>query len=288
MLGVQGKYNLLSNVLLTAKAGINQYTNRADVAYFPASLLVNNPNNLDGVRTIDYVESTKYAEAMAETTIDSHRLVGGIYAGFLSVDQDDVVQHWGWDTGYYNRIYHPVGELSHLITVNNPKRINRALYVQDEIQLDEKSTLTVGARYDTYSDGRSALSPRIAFVHLYDDSNIFKAQYSRAFRPPSLSEQYSPNNPDSNKMYESETADTVELSYIFKTNDSSLKTTAFHSKTHNMISYHDFTYETINLENPTTINGLEIELTKNYEKINFGANMAFYKSHRGDVNHMLP
>lgn len=284
MLGVQGKYNVLSNVHLTAKAGINQYTNRADVAYFPASSLASNPNNLDGIRTIDYVESTKYAEGMAETTIGSNRLLGGVYAGFLSVDRDDVVQHWGWDTGYYNRIYLPVGELSHLITVNNPKRINKALYLQDEIQLDEKSTLTVGARSDTYSDGRKALSPRVAFVHLYDDSNIFKAQYSRAFRPPSLSEQYSPNNPNSNKMYESETADTVELSYIFKTTDSSLKTTAFQSKTHNMISYHDFTYETINLENPTTINGLEIELTKNYEKINFGANMAFYKSYRGDIN----
>lgn len=284
MLGVQGKYNVLSNVLLTAKAGLNQYTNLADVVFHGASSLGENPNNLDGVRSIDYVESTKYAEVTAETTIGSHRLLGGGYAGFLSVDRDDVVQHWGWDTGFTQRIYKPVGEVSHLISVNNPKRINKALYLQDEIQLDEKSTITIGTRYDTYSDGRKALSPRIAFVHLYDDSNIFKAQYSRAFRPPSLSEQYSPNNPNTNKMYESETADTVELSYIFKTTGSSLKTTAFQSKTHNMISYHDFTYETINLDNPTTINGLEIELTKNYENINFGANMAFYKSYRGDVN----
>ncbi|MDP3301040.1 MAG: TonB-dependent receptor [Sulfuricurvum sp.] len=260
ILGVQGKYNVLSDVLLTAKTGINYYTNRAEVVFFPA---------ISGIRNIDYAESTKYAEGTVETTFGSHRLLGGLYAGYLSVDQDDVRQTWN--------------NVRHLLTANNPKRINKALYVQDEIQFDDKSTATIGARYDTYSDGRKALSPRLAFVYLYDDSNIFKAQYSRAFRPPSLSEQYSPNNTDSNKMYESETADTFELSYIFKTNDSSLKTTAFHSKTHNMISYHDFTYETINLESPTTINGLEIELTKNYEKINLGANMAFYKSYRGDV-----
>jgi iron complex outermembrane receptor protein len=276
LLGVQGKYNI-SDVLLSAKAGLNRYTNRADVVFFPASVLKNNPNNLDGVRTIDYVESTQYAEATAETTLGSNRLLGGIYAGLLSVDKDNVLQSWSGGS------YADPGVSTHLITVHNPKRINKALYLQDEILLDEKSTLTIGARYDTYSDGRNALSPRIAFVHLYDDSNILKAQYSRAFRPPSLSEQYSPNNLSPYTRYESETADTVELSYIFKTNDSSLKTTVFNTKTYNMITYHDFTYETINLESPTTVNGLEVELTKNYRTVNLGANLSLYHSHRGDV-----
>ena len=116
-----------------------------------------------------------------------------------------------------------------------------------------RSYYAVGARYDTYSDGREALSPRIALVYQYDASNILKAQYSRAFRPPSFSEQYSPNNQTSHTDYDSETADTIELSYIFKTKDASLKTTVFNSRTHNMITYHDFTYETINLESPTTV-----------------------------------
>lgn len=276
MVGVQGKYNV-SNVVLTAKAGINQYTNRAEVVFKPASVLGNNPNHLDGVRKIDYVESTKYAEGIVETTVGSNRLLGGVYAGFLSVDQDDVLQTWSGNN------YNP-GISTNLLTVNDPKRINRALYLQDEILLNDKSTLTLGARYDTYSDGRNALSPRIAFVYMHDESNILKAQYSRAFRPPSFSEQYSPNNQVSTKTYESETADTVELSYIFKTKETSIKTTAFHSRTHNMITYHDFTYETINLESPTTVNGLELELTKNYETLNLGANMAFYKSHRGEVH----
>lgn len=275
MVGVQGKYNV-SNVVLTAKAGINQYTNRAEVVFKPASVLGNNPNHLDGVRKIDYVESTKYAEGIVETTVGSNRLLGGVYAGFLSVDQDDVLQTWSGNN------YNP-GISTNLLTVNDPKRINRALYLQDEILLNDKSTLTLGTRYDTYSDGRNALSPRIAFVYMHDESNILKAQYSRAFRPPSFSEQYSPNNQVSTKTYESETADTVELSYIFKTKETSIKTTAFHSRTHNMITYHDNTYETINLEAPTTVNGLELELAKNYETLNLGANMAFYRSHRGEV-----
>lgn len=277
MLGVQGKFDLPSNILLTAKAGLNRYDNFAEVMYYPASVLGNNPNHLNGMRTIDYIESTKYAEATLETTIGSNRLLGGAYAGFLSVDQDDVIQTWNGAN------YHP-GRFISLLTANNPKRINKALYLQDEIQLDEKCTATLGTRYDTYDDGRHALSPRIAFVYLYDEFNIFKTQYSRAFRPPSFSEQYSPNNQATHPPYESETADTVELSYIFKTKTSSFKTTAFHSKTTNMITYHDFTYETINLESPTTVNGLEIEVMKSTDSINFGANAAFYKSHRGEIN----
>jgi len=281
MVGAQGKFDITPNLLLTAKAGINRYENNADAVFYPASLLSSNPDNLDGVRKIDYRESTKYLEGMLETTIGSNRLLGGAYAGFLSVDQDDVTQMWSRVSG--RNVYNPIGTSTHLLTINDPERINRALYLQDEVQMSEQSTVTVGARYDTYSDGREALSPRIALVYQYDASNILKAQYSRAFRPPSFSEQYSPNNQTSHTDYDSETADTIELSYIFKTKDASLKTAVFNSRTHNMITYHDFTYETINLESPTTVNGLEIEMSKSFESLDVGANFSFYKSQRGDV-----
>jgi outer membrane receptor for ferrienterochelin and colicins len=280
MAGMQGKYDV-SNIALTAKVGINQFTNRAEVVFIPTTVLQNNPDHLNGVRTIDYIESTKYAEGTVETTLGSHRVLGGVYLSFLSVEKDNVLQTWSGQT--WNVVnYHP-GISTHLLTANNPKRINRALYLQDEIAISDKITATIGARYDTYSDGRKALSPRVGVVYQYDESNIFKGQYSRAFRPPSFSEQHSPNNPIINKKFESETADTVELSYIFKTKDASIKTTAFNSRTSHMITYHDFTYETINLENSTTVNGLEIELAKKYASLDLGANMAFYKSQRGEV-----
>ena len=278
LVGVKTEFNPFSNVIITAKAGLNEYKNQAYLMYYPASVLVNNnPNHLDGMRTIDYVESTKYAEGTATATIDKHRILGGIYLSYLRVNQDDVTQTYTSSTTY------DPGQYMHLLSVKNPKRNNKAFYFQDEIEFDEKSTLTFGGRYDTYSDDRSAFSPRIGFVYLYDQANIFKAQYSRAFRPPSLAEQYSPNNGLIPETFESETADTYELSYIFKTQDTSIKTTAFHTITSNMITYHDFTYKTINFDNPTTLNGLEIELNKNYESLNIGANIAYYKSHKGEV-----
>jgi outer membrane receptor for ferrienterochelin and colicins len=260
MIGVEGKYNF-SDITLTAKTGINTYTNRAEVAFFPLT---------NGIRTIDYAESTKYIEGTLETTIDSHRILGGAYAGFLSVDRDNVRQTWN--------------SVRTLLSANSPKRNNKALYLQDEIEVNDKTTATIGARYDTYSDGRSALSPRVGLVYLYDESNIFKAQYSRAFRPPSFAEQYSPNNQSSTQTFESETADTFELSYLFKTKDTSLKTTAFHSQTEDMITFHDFTYETINLRHRATVSGLETEFVNNYETFNVGANLALYRSRRGEVH----
>ncbi|HEX5330173.1 TonB-dependent receptor plug domain-containing protein [Sulfuricurvum sp.] len=266
MLGMQGKFTPVSNVLITAKTGINEYTNDAEVLF-----------NTYGTRTIDYVESTKYFEGTVETSIDSHRLLGGVYAGFLEVERDYLHQTW-------NNTPSLLLTNANKLIVNNPKRINRALYLQDEIEINEQSTLTLGGRFDSYSDGREALSPRIGYVYQYDESNILKGQYSRAFRPPSFSEQYSPNNaPFTNKTFESETADTIELSYIYKTNNSSIKTTVFNSTTSDMITFHDYTYTTINLATPTTINGLEIELTKKFDALSFGSNVAFYDTHRGEI-----
>lgn len=277
MLGVQGKFDLPSNVLLTAKAGLNRYENFADVMFYPASILGNNPNHLNGMRTINYIESTKYAEATLETTIGSNRILGGAYAGFLSVDQDDVIQTWSGAN------YHP-GRFISLLTANNPKRVNKALYLQDEIQLDDSCTATLGTRYDTYDDGRHALSPRIAFVYLYDEFNIFKSQYSRAFRPPSFSEQFSPNNYP-NQRFNSETVDTFELSYIHKQRDTAFKATALYSKTSDMITIHNWSYETINLSEAAIIKGLEIEFAKNFDTMILGTNFAYYKTHQGAIQY---
>jgi outer membrane receptor for ferrienterochelin and colicins len=266
LLGVQTKFNPSSDVFITAKTGINHYSNDAEILF-----------DLAGTRTIDYVESTKYVEATIETSMDNHRLLGGVYAGFLSVDRD-----------HYYQVGAP--NVSLLLTdadkrvAHNPKRINRALYLQDEIQLNDQSTLTIGGRFDSYSDGREAFSPRVGYVYQHDESNILKAQYSRAFRPPSFSEQYSPNNaPFTNKTFESETVDTVEISYIFKTKNSSIKTSAFHSKTYDMITFHDAIYETINLATPATVKGLEIELMKNFDTVSIGMNGAYYTTKRGEI-----
>ena len=63
-----------------------------------------------------------------------------------------------------------------------------SIVLQDEYRISDMLTLTSGLRYDNYEDIESAVSPRIALVWRFSGNHIFKAQYARAFRPPSLIE----------------------------------------------------------------------------------------------------
>lgn len=63
-----------------------------------------------------------------------------------------------------------------------------ALYVEHELQISEGLLLTAGARYDDYSHGGSALSPRLALVYLPNRTNSLKFLAGRAFRTPNVYE----------------------------------------------------------------------------------------------------
>jgi len=69
------------------------------------------------------------------------------------------------------------------------------LLAQDEWQLAPKWALTVGARYDEYSDFGSTVNPRAALVWETRYDLTTKLMYGTAFRAPSFAEQYAKNNP---------------------------------------------------------------------------------------------
>nr|CRH07396.1 Exported protein of unknown function. Containing TonB-dependent receptor plug domain and TonB dependent receptor domain [Candidatus Magnetococcus massalia] len=87
-------------------------------------------------------------------------------------------------------------------------RTNYAIALQDEYQFRPDLTITAGARLDYNSDFGRNISPRIAAVWRYDDQNIFKAQFSRSFRPPAYFELA--NNANLNPS----TSSNAELGYI--------------------------------------------------------------------------
>ncbi len=121
------------------------------------------------------------------------------------------------------------------------KRDTYSVLFQDAWKPIASLTLTYGMRYDGYSDIDDAFSPRFAAVYALDDHHIFKAQYARAFRPPSFWEMYSVNSPlgIGNPDLDSETNDTFELGYIYTDFSSVLRTTLFCSLVDNMIYVHD-------------------------------------------------
>ncbi|MFC1748916.1 TonB-dependent receptor plug domain-containing protein [Pseudomonadota bacterium] len=103
------------------------------------------------------------------------------------------------------------------IYMPNKNRSRWYALAQDEISFRENLELTVGVRYDNYSDFGSTTNPRAALVWVPRYDFTAKALYGRAFREPSLNELYLINNPIAlgNPNLEPETIDTAELMFEY-------------------------------------------------------------------------
>lgn len=75
------------------------------------------------------------------------------------------------------------------LDVNRPYATS-ALFLQDEIALTSRWTVTLGLRHDRLSGGQSPLSPRAAAVYSPDDATAVKLLYGTAFRAPNAYELY--------------------------------------------------------------------------------------------------
>ena len=110
-----------------------------------------------------------------------------------------------------------------------------SLVLQDEFRIDERLTLTSGLRYDDYEDIDSAFSPRIALVWRRSENHVFKSQFARAFRPPSLLE----TGGALESTIDPETNDTFELGYIFLDSGLVLRNTIYVTRLNDLIIFKD-------------------------------------------------
>ena len=101
------------------------------------------------------------------------------------------------------------------IFVEYPSRKIWFISLQDEWQFSEDWVLTAGLRYDNYSDFGDTINPRIALVWATTYNLASKFLYGRAFRAPSIAEQFAMNNPAiiGNPDLDPETIDTIELAF---------------------------------------------------------------------------
>jgi outer membrane cobalamin receptor len=90
------------------------------------------------------------------------------------------------------------------------------VYSQYQRQLSENTFLTLGLRYDDFSDIGSQLSPRFVLVQELNDHNSIKLLYGEAFRAPAESELNLANNPVElgNPDLKPETVKTWELIWV--------------------------------------------------------------------------
>ncbi|NEV61879.1 TonB-dependent receptor plug domain-containing protein [Thiorhodococcus minor] len=117
------------------------------------------------------------------------------------------------------------------------ERTIRSLAVQDQFRPLAPLEVTVGLRYDSYSDVGDNLSPRLAAVWTLSEEHLIKAQYAEAFFPPTLFQVY--GNAGTSALgeiaVEPETVSTSELSYIFRRGTGVVRATLYHSQVDNLI-----------------------------------------------------
>jgi outer membrane receptor protein involved in Fe transport len=70
-----------------------------------------------------------------------------------------------------------------------------AVYAQWIKELSDKNRLVIGGRLDDYEFVGEYFSPRLAWIHQWDQANSFKFMYGESFRAPTFSETQFVNNP---------------------------------------------------------------------------------------------
>ena len=102
--------------------------------------------------------------------------------------------------------------------------LNRTIYsliLQDEWQWSPQTRLTIGARYDAFSQREDAFSPRIALVHEVSEERLLKIQLAQAYRPPTL------NQESTNPELRNEESIAADLSYSYSLGRWTLVHTAY-------------------------------------------------------------
>lgn len=109
-------------------------------------------------------------------------------------------------------------------------RIANRLLLEETFRASDRLTLTAGLRFDAYDDLPDQLSPRLAAAFRLSRHHVFKAQYARAFRPPSFLEMRLLEDTGGLTDLSSETADTLELGYIYRRAETLFRATLFHTE----------------------------------------------------------
>ena len=291
MVGIETPIEI-GSVTVTPKIGWSEYNNPASYMKWTASdanaLLTSifgagnfTPLTQDAYRYRSYKEQKGFVQLDALKEMDQHTLLGGVLLQRTQILEDDVQTNY--DSSQGNKwwyLWHGRGSYNGIFD-RRPIRIQKALYIQDEWDVTDQLTVTAGARWDSFSDiEQSAVSPRLAAVYRYHDNHILKSQISRAFRAPSLYENYGYMSPMANGNFsmrlKPETVDTFEMAYIYKRLKGSVKATYFHSVINNLITQEQVSYIYMNNPGESKIDGLEVEGAYQTGGTTYGMNVGLY------------
>ena len=139
------------------------------------------------------------------------------------------------------------------------------LTLQDQLRLSDTFELTLGLRYDDYSDVGSHFSPRLAGVWRIKDRHILKAQYAEAFRPPTFVQLYDARV---ERDLEPETLESWEVGYVYRAERYVGRITVFHTQLKNMLVRRAGppTLDAIQNSGEIALQGVEWEWEQNFSR----------------------
>ena len=143
----------------------------------------------------------------------------------------------------------------------NAKRNTAMFSLQDQFQWSDSVTFLYGFDYEQTSYRNVGFEPKASVVYNYDEANIYKAIYSRAYRDPSWQEMFTENNNArrGNTNLKPEKTDTFEIAYIRNfSSDTYLQTDLFYLQNSDQIYNSAANPEYTNAEN-SNIYGAELE-----------------------------
>ena len=114
-------------------------------------------------------------------------------------EETDASAHTNYDLGQLARGEFPINFYDNFANSTPIGQLKSqdagALYGQWLYDINERTRLTLGSRFDYYEEVGQHFSPRIGVVHQFEQNQTVKLLYGEAFRAPSLSEMGLTNNP---------------------------------------------------------------------------------------------
>ena len=155
---------------------------------------------------------------------------------FRHIDSPEIVSKNNFDLGDLANGIFPIryyGELRATTVVQNESSRDIAgVYGQYQHLFFDTTHLTLGLRYDDFSNIGSQLSPRVGLVHELSNNHSLKLLYGEAYRAPAENELFLVNNPVlvGNPDLDSETVQSWDLIWVGQWPDTGISLGYFESR----------------------------------------------------------
>lgn len=262
---------LTQNLDFTAKVGYYHGTQEfpSDILLFPAGMNLGSGVFPDGVRgKPEYKERNWYYDTIAAYKgFDQHILrfgVGGAIADLYEVRESK----------NFTPTFAPRGSTVDVtdtpeVWLPEKRRDNSHIFAQDEWNFAKDWELTLGARFDHFSDFGDTLNPRSALVWQTNSELTTKLMYGSAFRSPNFVELYTQNNPIAlgNTSLKPQTNQVYELAFAYYPSRSvNFGLNLYHYEIRNNISFvRNGATSTATAQNVGDVNGDGLEFETQYK-----------------------